>query len=279
VWADATFFHVPATEGSPAFVTAIVMDITERKRAEEALLRTQSELARAARVMTMGELTASIAHEVNQPLAAIVASGNACRRWLDTCPPNLERARESLGRIVADANRASEVITRIRALTRNALPEQAPVSINDVVRDVLLLIRRELDARQIEVRTELAQDLYTALGDKVQLQQVVLNLTMNAVEALASVTDRRPVLTVRTQVKTTGELVVTVHDNGPGLGFADRDRMFDAFFTTKPDGMGMGLSISRSIVEAHGGRLSASPAAPVGTEFHFTLPTTEASER
>jgi PAS domain S-box-containing protein len=278
VWADATVFHVPATEGSPAFATAIVVDITERKRAEEALLRTQSELARAARVMIMGELTASIAHEVNQPLAAIVASGNACRRWLDMCPPNLERARESLGRMVADANRASEVITRIRALTRNALPEQVPLSINDIVHDVVLLIRRELDARQIDVRMELSQDVSTALGDKVQLQQVVLNLAINAVEALALVTGRRPVLTIRTAT-TTGELVVTVHDNGPGLGFADSERLFDAFFTTKPDGMGMGLSISRSIVEAHGGRLWASPAAHVGTEFHFTLPTAEVSER
>jgi PAS domain S-box-containing protein len=278
VWADATFFHVPATEGSPGFATAIVVDITERKRAEEALRRTQSELARAARIMTMGELTASIAHEVNQPLAAIVASGNACRRWLATEPPNLARAQESLNRIVGDANRASEVIARVRALTKNTLPEQAEVQINDTVEGVLFFTRGELEARQITVQMELHHDVSPVRGDKIQLQQVILNLVMNAVEAMASITDRQRVLTMKSYNASCTEVQVTVRDNGPGLDLVDSNRIFDAFFTTRADGMGMGLSISRSIIEAHGGRLWTSPASPHGSEFHFTLPVLRASD-
>jgi PAS domain S-box-containing protein len=278
VWADATFFHVPATEGSPGFTTAIVVDITERKRAEEALRRTQSELARAARIMTMGELTASIAHEVNQPLAAVVASGNACRRWLTTEPPNLLRAQESLNRIVGDANRASEVIARVRAHTKNSLPEQVEIQINDIVEGVLFFTRGELESRQITVQMELHHDVCPVLGDKVQLQQVILNLVMNAVEAMASITDRQRVLTVKSHNTSPTEVQITVCDNGPGLDLGNSDRIFDAFFTTRSDGMGMGLSISRSIIEAHGGRLWTSPASPHGSEFHFVLPTLRASE-
>jgi PAS domain S-box-containing protein len=278
VWADATFFHVPATEGSPGFATAIVVDITERKRAEEALLHTQSELARAARIMSMGELTVSIAHEVNQPLAAIVASGNACRRWLATEPPNLTRAKESLNRIVEDADRASGVITRVRAHTKNTLPEQVEVRINDIVEGVLFLTRGELEARLIMVQVELGRDVAPVLGDKVQLQQVILNLVMNAVEAMNPMTDRQRILTMKSYNVQPTEVQVMVGDNGPGLNLDDSDRIFDAFVTTKPDGMGMGLSISRSIIEAHGGRLWTSPASPRGAEFHFALPTLRARE-
>ena len=273
VWADATFFHVPATEGSPAFATAIVVDITERKRAEEALRRTQSELARAARIMSMGELTASIAHEVNQPLAAIVASGNACRRWLATEPPNLTRAKESLNRIVEDANRASEVITRVRAHTKNTLPEQVEVWINDIVEDVLFFTRGELEARLISLQMELDRDVAPVLGDKVQLQQVILNLVMNAVEAMTPITGRQRILTMKSRKMSPIEVQVMVRDNGPGLNLDDSDRIFDTFFTTKPNGMGMGLSISRSIIEAHSGRLWTLPASPHGVEFHLALPT------
>jgi signal transduction histidine kinase len=221
----------------------------------------------------MGELTASIAHEVNQPLAAIVASGNACRRWLAGNEPNLDRARDSVDRIIRDAHRASEIISRIRSMTRKAPPAQLPVDINDVIADVLSFAQGELFARGISVRPRLLEDLPSIIGDRVQLQQVVLNLVMNAVEAMAPITDRERVLAITSQrAHDDGAPTVTVEDSGPGLDAVNEDRIFDAFFTTKPDGMGMGLSISTSIVEAHGGRLWASPNLPYGTAFHFTLP-------
>jgi PAS domain S-box-containing protein len=272
IWVDITGAPVPGTESNPEFLPAIVVSVTEQKRAEEALRVSRAELARVSRLTTMGELTASIAHEVNQPLAAIVASGNACRRWLASDQPNLDRARDSVDRMIRDAHRASEIITRIRSMTRKAPPAQLPVDINDVIADVLSFARGELLAKDILIRPALLEGLPSIMGDRVQLQQVVLNLVMNAVEAMASITDRERVLAIRSQRADDGSPIVTVEDSGLGLDAANADRIFDAFFTTKPGGMGMGLSISTSIVEAHGGRLWASPNLPHGTTFHFTLP-------
>jgi len=272
IWVNITGAPVPATESDPEFLPAIVVNITEQKRAEEALRQSRAELARVSRLTTMGELTASISHEVNQPLAAIVASSNACRRWLGSDQPNLERARDSVDRITRDAHRASEIITRIRSMTKKAPPAQLPVDLNDVITDVLSFARGELVARGISVRPALLEDLPSITGDRVQLQQVVLNLVMNAVEAMASVTDRERVLAITSQRANDGSAILTVEDSGLGLDVANADRIFDAFFTTKPGGMGMGLSISTSIVETHGGRLWASPNLPHGTAFHFTLP-------
>ena len=249
----------------------ILADVTDRRRGEEALRRAQAELARVSRVTTIGEFGASIAHEINQPLAAIVASGNACRNWLAN-GPNLGRAKESLDRIISDANRAGEIIRRVRALTRNRAPEQVPLMVNDIVDDVLTFAQGELDARKIAVRKEYLAAGLAIMGDKVQLQQVLLNLVMNGIEAMAPITDRRREVLIRSQRDDDGNLVVTVQDNGTGLDPIDAQRIFDAFYTTKPDGMGMGLSISMSIVEAHGGRLWVSPAIPHGTAFHFCLP-------
>jgi PAS domain S-box-containing protein len=278
IWVNVTAAPVPATESNPEFLPAIVVNITEQKRAEEALRVSRAELARVSRLTAMGELTASIAHEVNQPLAAIVASGNACRRWLAGAEPNLDRARDSVDRMIKDAHRASEIIIRIRSMTRNAPPVQQAVDITDVIADVLSFARGELLAKGVSVRLALLEGLPCIIGDRVQLQQVALNLVMNAVEAMASVTDRERVLAITSQRLDDDSLVVTVEDSGLGLDAANAERIFDTFFTTKPSGMGMGLSISTSIVEAHGGRLWASPNLPHGTAFHFTLPVASGAE-
>jgi C4-dicarboxylate-specific signal transduction histidine kinase len=222
-------------------------------------------------VTTIGELGASIAHEINQPLAAIAASGNACQRWLDN-GQNLARAKESLNRIISDANRASDVIKRIRALTNRKPPEHLELGINEVVDEVLTFARNELQAKGILIRRELRSDLPSVMGDRVQLQQVILNLVMNGIDAMADVTDRRRILSVQSQLDERGSVLVTVQDSGVGLDPQHAKLIFGAFFTTKPDGMGMGLAISTSIIEAHGGRLWVSAGEYPGTAFHFTLP-------
>ena len=278
IWVNVTAAPVPATESNPEFLPAIVVNITEQKRAEEALRVSRVELTRVSRLTTMGELTASIAHEVNQPLAAIVASGNACRRWLAGAEPNFDRARDSVDRIIKDAHRASEIITRIRSMTRNAPPVQLAVDINEVIADVLSFARGELVAKDVSVRLALLEGLPNITGDRVQLQQVVLNLVINAVEAMASVTDRERVLAITSQRADEGSPIVTIEDSGLGLDAANAEHIFDAFFTTKPGGMGMGLSISTSIVEAHGGRLWTSPNLPHGTAFHVKLPAASGAE-
>ena len=270
IWVNVYNTFVPATATTPAFFPAIIIDITDRINAEAALHRSQAELTRVARVTTMGELAASIAHEIKQPLAAIVASGNACRRWLEG--ENLVRAKTSLERVIADADRACEVIERVRSLTGNAAPERLELNINGVVKELLAVIRAELQARQVSLQLQLSEDIPRIRGDKVQLQQVMLNLVMNAIDAMVGVTYRRRVLTIKSQSRQDGGALVTVQDCGPGLDPANAEHIFRPFFTTKPGGMGMGLSISTSIMEAHGGRLWASPAHPCGTAFHFSLP-------
>lgn len=253
-------------------------DITERKRAEEALQKVQSELAHATRVMTLGELTASIAHEVNQPLAAIVTNGNACLRWLGGTQPNFVEARQSVERIIKDGYRASEVIQRVRNLVKKAPPRNYPVDLNEVIREVLALAQSQASRNMVLVKQELANDLPFALGDRVQLQQVILNLVINGIEAIAKSRNGERVLAVRSSKDESDNLIVAVRDTGAGIEPENLERLFDAFFTTKQDGMGMGLAISRTIIESHGGRLWATSNSPKGAVFQFQLPPASASE-
>jgi PAS domain S-box-containing protein len=250
-------------------------DITATIRAdhaEQALRKTQAELAHVTRVTMLGEMTASIAHEINQPLAAVVANAEACLRWLDRGTPDLDAARSSVEWIINDGNRASEVIRRVRALVNKADIERVPLDVNDVVGEVIALVQRELTSHQVSLRLELAPGLSVILGDRVQLQQVIINLVMNGVEAMQSVKDRPRELLIRSGQDEARRVLVSVTDCGVGISAEDADRLFNAFFTTKSSGMGMGLSICRSIVEAHGGRLSASGNEGPGATFQFVLP-------
>jgi C4-dicarboxylate-specific signal transduction histidine kinase len=240
--------------------------------AEQALRNAQAELAHVTRVTMLGEMTASIAHEINQPLAAIVANAEACLRWLNRVTPDLDAARTSVEWIVDDGNRAGEVIRHVRALANKTDLEKVPLDVNDVVREVIPLVQRELTSHQVLLRTELAPALPVVFGNRVQLQQVIINLVMNGIEAMESVTDRPRELAIRSHQVDRGQLLVSVMDHGVGISPEDADRLFNAFFTTKPGGMGIGLSICRSIVEAHGGRLSASRNQGPGATFQFVLP-------
>jgi PAS domain S-box-containing protein len=251
---------------------AFVLDLTERKHAEEALRKAQADLAHVTRVTTLGELVASIAHEVNQPLAAVVNAAAASRRWLDGGTPNLDEARRAGEWIINEANRASEVIRRVRALANKTDVEKAPLDIDDVVREVIALVQRELISHRVSLRMDLAPALPMILGDRVQLQQVIINLVMNGIEAMQSVTDRPRELVIRSRQDETHQVLVSVTDGGAGISAENADRLFNAFFTTKSSGMGMGLSISRSIVEAHGGRMSAANNVGPGATFQFVLP-------
>jgi PAS domain S-box-containing protein len=253
------------------FIGAVV-DVTAAKQAEERLHKAQQELAHVTRVTTLGELTASIAHEVNQPLAAAVANAEACLRWLDRETPDLAAARRSVEWIINDSCRASEVIRRVRALAKNSGIEKVPLDVNDVAREAIVLVQRELSSRLISLRTELAPGLPMVVGDRVQLQQVIINLVMNGIEAMQPVTDRRRELVIRSDRDETHRVRISVTDCGVGISPEAANRLFNAFFTTKSNGMGMGLSICRSIVEAHEGRLSASPNEGAGATFQFVLP-------
>jgi C4-dicarboxylate-specific signal transduction histidine kinase len=259
-----------ANEANAALV--ISRDLTEHMLAVEALQKAQAELAHATRVTTLGELAASIAHEVNQPLAAIVADANASLNWLAAAPPDVERVRGVLDAIVRDGHRAAEVIQRVRQLAKKSAPRKDAVDLSDVVRDVVPLVRAELRQQEISLVLDLAPKLPLVLGDRIQLQQVLLNLVMNAVEAMAPVTGRPRRLVIRSESHDGDNVGVTVQDTGSGIAANHLDHLFSAFFTTKPSGMGMGLSISRSIVEAHGGRLWATPNEPHGAIFCFSLP-------
>jgi PAS domain S-box-containing protein len=250
-------------------------DITARIRAdhaEQALRKAQAELAHVTRVTTLGEMTASIAHEVSQPLAAVLANAEACLRWLDRGTPDLNAARRSVEWIIDDGNRASEVIRRVRALANKTDIEKVPIDVNDVVRETSALVQRELISHLVSLRMELAPTLPMILGDRVQLQQVIINLVMNSIDAMQSVTDRPRELVIRSRQDETQQVLVSVTDCGVGISAENADRLFNAFFTTKSGGMGMGLSICRSIVETHGGRLSASRNVGPGATFQFVLP-------
>jgi PAS domain S-box-containing protein len=265
-------------EGRFAGYRGVARDLTERRRAEEMLrdreqrIRdAQAELARVTRVTTLGELAASIAHEINQPLAAIVADANASLNWLAAPHPDLERVRDSLDAIIKDGHRAGDVIHRIRQLATKGEPQKTTVDINGVIRDVMPLLRGELQRHRVTAQIDLTESIPRVIADPIQLQQVIINLVINAVEAMASIEDRSRALVIRSR-EHGDEVVVSVRDAGVGIDPTTVDQLFAAFFSTKPGGMGMGLSISRSIIEAHGGRFWATPNADHGASFHFALP-------
>lgn len=253
-----------------AVITALVR---ARIRAEGALRQAQANLAHANRVMLVGEMTASITHEINQPLTGVVANAGTCSRYLAAETPNLEEARQYLGRIISDGKRAAQVIDRIRGLVKKVPPRRDRVDVNEAIREVIALAQNELQASSVQVRISLSNGLPLVPADRIQLQQVILNLIVNAIEAMNEVDDRPRELALSTGQSEPSDVFVEVRDSGPGVDPANIDRLFSSFFTTKPEGMGMGLSISRSIIEAHGGRLWATPNEHQGIAFRFTLPT------
>jgi C4-dicarboxylate-specific signal transduction histidine kinase len=249
-----------------------LMDVTPTKEAQEALQTVQAELVRVTRLTMTGELLASIAHEINQPLAAVATSGNAGLRWLNRGQPDLDAARDALSRIVRDAHRAGNVIHGLRALAQKSGPQKTELDINDAIQEVLELSRNDLQQHGVVPHTDLSAEVRPVFGDRVQLQQVLLNLITNAVDAMSAITDCPKVLTIASECVEPDGMLVAVEDTGTGLDPAMADRVFTPFVTTKPNGMGMGLAICRSIIEAHGGRLWVSPNAPHGTVFRFTVP-------
>ena len=251
---------------------ALQAESLERKHAEEAQREAQAELARVSRVTTMGELTATLAHEVNQPIAAAVTNANTCLRWLTRDPPDLEEAREAASRIVEDATRAAGIISRVRLLFKKGTPQRELVDVNEAIREMIVLLRSEATRYNITVRMELTADLPRIMGDRVQLQQVLMNLIVNSIDAMKEVDGARE-LAVKSQRTEKEQVLVSVSDTGVGLPPQQAEQVFNAFFTTKPHGTGMGLRISRSIVESHGGRLWAADNSPRGASFHFVLPT------
>ena len=251
-----------------------VIDVTERKWAEEErerLRQAQADLAHVSRVTTMGELTASLAHEVNQPIGAAVTNANACLRWLTRDHPDVEEARAAAMRIVNDGTRAAEIIKRIRLLFKKGVSERESVDINEVIQEMVVLLRGEAMRNSIVVQTELEADTPRVMADRVQLQQVLMNLMINGIDAMKDVVGTRE-LSIKSQRAENDRVLVSVNDTGVGLPLQQADQVFEAFFTTKPHGTGMGLAISRSIVDSHGGRLWASNNSPCGASFCFALP-------
>jgi C4-dicarboxylate-specific signal transduction histidine kinase len=261
-----------ATESLASTNEALRQEMAERRRAEEAMRKAQSDLAHVARVTTLGEMAASIAHEVDQPLSGVIINATACLRFLTGATPNLGEVRDGLQAITRDGRRASDVIGRIRTLARRAPAQRALLDVNLVIREVVALADGEARRAGADVRTELARDLPRVLGDSVQLQQVVLNLLLNGLEAMHDVTGPRElVISTQTEKGARDRVHVAVQDSGSGIDPQIANRLFEAFYTTKRSGMGMGLSISRSIIEQHGGRLWTAPNDGPGTTFHFTV--------
>jgi PAS domain S-box-containing protein len=271
IWVRVHVSLVSGTQSIPRFLLAIVEDITERRRAEETLRKTQAELAHVTRVTTLGEMTASIAHELNQPLGAIVNNAAACLRWL--AANDFEEARHSAGLIIADGHRAGKIISGIRGLVNKAPPQKEWLDINETIIEVIALARSEVQKNRVTLQTQLSNDVPLILGDRIQLQQVILNLINNAIEAMSGADDGPRELQVVSDKDESKWVRVAVRDSGPGLNPESLNHIFEAFYTTKPQGLGMGLAISRSIIEAHGGRLWATTNDDSGATFQFTLPT------
>jgi C4-dicarboxylate-specific signal transduction histidine kinase len=258
-------------------LAGIAMERKLAREERERLRRAQADLAHINRVTTMGELTASLAHEVNQPIAAAVTNAKTCLRWLTRDQPDVEEGRAAAMRIVKDGTRAAEIIKRIRLLFKKGTLERESVEVNEVIREMTVLLRSEAARYVVSIRTELAADIPQVIADRVQLQQVLLNLMINGIEAMKDADGGRE-LVIKSQRAETEQVLVAVNDTGVGLPAQQADQLFNAFFTTKPHGTGMGLSISRSIVESHGGRLWAADNSPRGASFCFTLPTKAAAK-
>ena len=271
-WSQVQIVPVRDTDGRISIWYGLITDIDDRKRAEDTLNELRSELAHLARVSSLGALTASIAHEVNQPLAGIVTNAQVCLRTLTADPPNIESAREAAHRMIRDSKRASEVIKRLRALFSRKEPTVEPVDMNEAASEIIALCLEELQRGRVLLRRELADSLPRVEGDRVQLQQVILNLLRNALDAMSGVENNPRELVVRTEKDEHDSVKLTVQDTGVGITPKDMERLFEAFYTTKRDGMGMGLSISRSIVEHHRGRLWAAPNNGPGATFSFSIP-------
>jgi signal transduction histidine kinase len=270
------YLHVNAQasrgqDGQPEYIAA-VQDVTQRRLSEEALAKARSELARVARASSLGALTASIAHEVNQPLSGIITNASTCLRMLAADPPNVDGARETARRTIRDGNRASDVITRLRALFSKKDATIESVDLNEAAREVVALLLSELQRSRAVLRQEFGDDLPPIMGDRVQLQQVILNLLLNAADAISSVNDRPRQLVIRTERDEDDHVRLTVQDSGVGFDPQSADRLFEAFYTTKSGGMGIGLSVSRSIIESHHGRLWAAPNDGPGATFSFSIP-------
>jgi PAS domain S-box-containing protein len=272
IWGNTTISAIADTDKTPRMLVGVVEDVTERKRAEEALAETRAELARVARVTTMGELAASISHELNQPLAALAINASACQRWLAAQPPNMEEANAAAARANREALRARDVVARIRGFLRREEITKTPVKVDEVVHEAVGLVEDMARTNNVSVHVDTESDLPNVLADRVQLQQVIVNLAMNAIEAMIGVSGRERRLQLAAQAGAAQSVLVAVRDSGPGLKEEDRSRIFDAFFSTKPGGMGMGLAISRSIIESHGGRLWEAPNDGAGETFQFSLP-------
>ena len=281
VLADGTIKHLHSVArlmrnemGEVTEVVGTTMDVTDRKQAEderERLRQAQADLARVARVTTMGELTASLAHEINQPIAAAITNSNTCLRWLTRDPPDVEEAREAASRIAKDATRAADIIRRIRLLFQKGAPQQELVDVNEVIREMMVLLGSEADRCLASIRADLATDLPKVMADHVQLQQVFTNLMLNGIEAMKDAGTLRE-LTIKSERASNSHLLISVSDTGVGLAPRQTDEIFNPFYSTKPNGIGMGLAISRSIIESHGGRLWATANNGPGATFHFTLP-------
>jgi C4-dicarboxylate-specific signal transduction histidine kinase len=252
-------------------IIGALMDITAARQAQEALQSVRAELAHVSRVVALGEMGASIAHEVNQPLGAIVINGDAGMRWLTRNPPDIGEALAAVQRIIHDATRASDVIGRIRDLARKTRPDVTQFDINDVIDEAIGLIKGEILRHGVTMQLELAPGLPLVRGDRIQLQQVIINLAINAAQAMAMIADRVRIMIIRSMPHEDNDILVAVEDVGTGVDPEDLDRLFSPFYTTKSDGMGIGLSVCRSIIEAHGGRVWASPNAGPGMTFQFTV--------
>ena len=272
VWVRNNVSVVPGTDWMPGFLMALSEDITQRKSSEEALARARSDLAKVARITSLGVVTASIAHEVNQPLSGIITNAGTGLRMLSADPPNIDGARETIRRTLRDGNRAADVITRLRTLYSKKEPSRESMDLNEATQEVAALSLSELQAGRVVLRYELADDLPPVVGDRVQLQQVILNLLRNAADAMSTIEDRPRELLIRTERDEGNQVRLSVKDSGIGFAPQAADKIFDSFYTTKTDGMGMGLSISRSIIEAHEGRLWAAPNDGHGATFSIAIP-------